>query len=78
MFQEASGLSRGSPGARWRQEDEEEEKSPHVRETEDHGQGSGTSEINQRESTPKEDGGDRNQELPRGKPRCRQPEVDLG
>ena len=78
MFQEASGLSRGSPGARWRQEDEEEEKSPHVRETEDHGQGSGISEINQRESTPKEDGGDRNQELPRGKPRCRQPEVDLG
>ena len=50
------GLSRGSPGARWRQEGEEEEKSPHVREPEDHGQGSGTSEISQRESTPKEDG----------------------
>lgn len=60
-------FSRGSPRVWWRQEDEEEKKSPHVREAED-----------QWESAPKEDGGDRNQELPRGRPRCRQPGVDLG
>lgn len=55
VFSRSFGFSRGSPRVRWRQDDEEEEKSPRVREAED-----------QWESAPKEDGGDRNQELPRG------------